>query len=408
MHPLWRHWAEPLRVALQTPGVLVTVVSLSYVGLLLTLAAIWRAWPQARFWFITGALFMLLALGPDLLVLGRNTGILLPYELLFQLPIIKISRAPARYFTLTLLCLAVLAAIGTKALMEWRGAGGGAHGGGALRWMVIVFALGFELLPAPLDAYAPARAPGFFTDGTLEDAGALLEIPNPSNRGMYFATLHGRPVSYGELSRDNPGGPLLKYVREGLWGNDIVEDRSGWGCIYSAFDITHVALYPPPDDAWRVRQGIAERRLGEAALVSDTPLGKLYRLPAMEPGDTCVLVGEGWRGARPFENGTLYRWGEQTPTLGLVRRAAGVTRLHFTAHSFAILRQLELRVDGRVAGHFEVSGTPQHYVIDLELPAGTTWIELHSVQPPTSPAEYGYEESDPIAIGYSGLWAEER
>ncbi|MBC8076445.1 MAG: hypothetical protein H7Y32_10255 [Chloroflexales bacterium] len=435
LHPLWRAWAEPLRQTLQVQGILVTVVSLSYVGLLLALVAIWRAWPLARFWLLSGAFFLVLALGPELLVLGQSTGILLPYELLWQLPIIKVSRTPARYVTMALVCLAVASAIGARELMrlaerkaksEKRRAKSEERSGTlneqqladgrrlppavVLTWLAILAALCFELLPAPLGAHAPPTPPSFYVDGTLQTAGAVLEVPSSGNRGMGYAVLHDRPIVYGELSRDNPGGPLLNYVRDGIWGDDIIEDRSSWGCIYGMYNITHAVLYPWLDDDpdWRTRMRIIRKRLGPAALMADTPQGQLYQLPAVSDGATCVLVGEGFKGIRPFENGTIYRWGEQATTMGLVRRAPGKARLHFTAHSFALLRQLEVRHGGQLVTQLEVNGTPQEYTVDLDLPAGLTWLELRSAQPAVSPKDYGYTETEPIAVGYSQVWVEER
>ena len=424
LHPLWRGWAEPLRQTLQVPGVLVTVVSLSYVGIALVLVAIWRAWPLARFWLLSGAFFLVLALGPELLVLGKSTGILLPYELLWQLPIIKVSRTPARYVTMALVCLAVAAAIGVRELMrlaERRAQSAEQRSAERLHlssfilhpsaiWLVSLAALCFELLPAPLNAHAPYTPPSFYTDGTLQSAGAVLEVPSSSNRGMGYAVLHGRPIVYGELSRDNPGGPLLNYIRNGIWDDDIVEDRSSWGCIYGMYNITHAVLYPWLDDNpdWRTRLRIVRKRLGAAALVTKTPQGDLYRLPPVSDDATCVLVGEGFQDVRPFENGTLYRWGQQTTTLGLVRRTPGKARLHFTAHSFALLRQLEVRQAGQTVATLNINGSPQEYMVDLDLPAGQTWLEFHSVQPAVSPKDYGYKETDPIAVGFSQLWVEGR
>lgn len=119
-HPLWGAWSEQLLDGFRRPGILVTMVPLSYVGLGLAAVAGGRNWRAARFWLGAMLMFLVFALGPVLRVAGTVTEIPLPYELLNQINIIRISRAPARYVIPAILCLAVLAAIGIAALQQLR------------------------------------------------------------------------------------------------------------------------------------------------------------------------------------------------------------------------------------------------------------------------------------------------
>lgn len=412
MHPLWRDWAEPLRLSIQEEGVTVTVVSLSYVAMVISFFALRWRWKESRFWFFSGLIFLILAMGPELLVLGYNTGILLPYEALFQLPIIRISRAPARYVVITILCLAVLLAIGLKEILERLASRRALSAPNAqlVPWAIIFFLLCFELLPAPVDAYEPAQAPAFFTDGTLDNAGALLEVPNPSNRGMYFALVHNHPVMYGELSRDNPPGALLAHLREAYKLDDIMAEQNGPSCLYRSFNITHLVLYPnPQEDPQNLRQQEIETHLPpEQFLVSDTPQGRLYRLPENPSNETCVLLGKGWQGARQPEPGRpLHRWTGQTALLGLYRTEPGRVELSFTINSFAIPRQVEV-TNGDTHIRTLYVGEPARESIELDLPAGITWLQFHSLEPALDPKEYGYREEAFLALGFEDILVENR
>src|SRR5262249_62277874 len=107
-------------------------------------------------------------------------------------------------------------------------------------------------------------------------------------------------------------------------------------------------LYPDETGDTQGRQGLVEQ-LPPESLLRTTPQGLLYSLPSGQQDATCVVTGEGWGSPREFGPGQpLYRWAGQAPTLGLVRRAAGLARLHFTAHSFAVPRQLEVAQGGQV------------------------------------------------------------
>jgi hypothetical protein len=427
-HPLWGEWATQMFDQLRTPGILVTVVSLSYIALFLAVVACMRNWRQSRFWVWCGLVFAILALGPQLRVMGQVTDMLLPYEALFQIGIIRVSRAPARYAIITVLCLAVLAAIGTRVLLakhQHTGTGtlplptethrhppptvtGPSSRPRQVVFALIVAALCFELLPVPVNAGYPPNPPAFLTDGTLREAGALMEIPNPSNRGMYYATIHEHPVMYAELSRDNPPGPLLEYLRERVFDEEIVRTGQGWQCVMNYYNITHMMVYHKEAATARLEQRVIEH-LGESARIRTSPEISLYQVPTSDVADTCLLFDdEGW--SRPRLSGPgepLYRWMAQQGMLGVIQRADGTVRLHFNAHSFAVPRTIEVYHEGDMVAQFEVA-QPEEFVLELDLPAGLSWLEFRSVEPALDPTDYGYEREDMerVSIGIGQMWAE--
>jgi hypothetical protein len=416
-HPLWRDLAWPLFDSLKQPGILVAVVSLSYGALVLATFALVQRWKQARFWLIIGGIFLVLSLGPQLRLLGEDTGIILPYELLFQFKIIRVTRAPARYVIITLLCLAVLAAIGVRALLDRLTPHhpSRAPGLSAGVFALLVGGICFELLPAPVRIEPLAPVPAYMRDGTLSRAGGLLELPGSTNRGMYYQTIHERPILYGELSRDNPPGPLLDYLRYRLFDEEIVAPAWGQRCVPRFSHVTHLLIAHSIEGA-AVAEARVRRHLGAGSLVQAHPAVSLYRFPPGEVGRACFIVGEGFLPPRMStdtggeEEGkgdatSLYRWMGQRGMLGVLVRKSGPLVLHFDAHSFAVERQVQVWHEGRVLASFAV-GEPQSFAMTLDLPPGEHWLEFRSVEPAISPSEYGYTEREPVTIAISNLWAE--
>jgi hypothetical protein len=401
--PLWGGWAGQQLKRYTDPGIIPTTVSLSYVTLALALVGIvaWRR--RVAFWLVTGAAFWVLALGPRLKWFGTTTDIPLPYLLLFQSKLVQISRFPARYALFTQIALAMLAALGIAALLRraptlseraWRLRAGLAGLAG--------LALLAELAPAPRYAEPLARVPAFFADGTLAQAGALLEQPNPSNRGMYFQTFHGRPVLWGELSRDNPVGPLVRMLRKDpLNGNLEIFDRErNWVCLAGAAGFTHLVRY----DAAKHPDVLP----GTTPLAADAGAA-LFSIPPPAPGATCLALGDGWYDARPSDGGPPYRWIDQHAQLGIFRQTPLRARLTMQVQCFALIRHVQVRQGDRVlAERPDCKAQPQPMQVDLDLPAGWTWLDLASVEPASVPADYGYDDTIPISAGFSQLVIEPR
>jgi len=215
---------------------------------------------------------------------------------------------------------------------------------------------------------------------------------------------------YGELSRDNPPGALLAHLREAYKLDDIMAEQNGPSCLYRSFNITHLVLYPnPQEDPQNLRQQEIETHLPpEQFLVSDTPQGRLYRLPENPSNETCVLLGKGWQGARQPEPGRpLHRWTGQTALLGLYRTEPGRVELSFTINSFAIPRQVEV-TNGDTHIRTLYVGEPARESIELDLPAGITWLQFHSLEPALDPKEYGYREEAFLALGFEDILVENR
>jgi hypothetical protein len=94
-----------------------TAVSLSIVGLLLAAVGLWKK-PKATWpWLLFLLLFLILALGPSLKILGRTT-IPMPFALLSRLPGLNFMRTPGRFMLVGNIGLIIAACYGLAWLVE--------------------------------------------------------------------------------------------------------------------------------------------------------------------------------------------------------------------------------------------------------------------------------------------------
>lgn len=169
-------------------------------------------------WLWIAVFFTVWALGPYLMVFGANTGVMLPQTLLRFVPVLSNARIPGRAFVVSLLAVALLAAMVLATLRKGRG-----------RWMIGVGAVALTLidyLPAPYPVLRLDRPPVYERLEALP-AGAVLEVPlgvrdgfgtdgRLNHRVLFYQTIHGRPIFGGFVARLSPrvkqayaGDPVL-------------------------------------------------------------------------------------------------------------------------------------------------------------------------------------------------------
>lgn len=157
-----------------------------------------RAFPYAAAF----AFFAVLALGVELHVGGRLTGIPLPYAVLEQLPFLKHARNPSRTMAFGYLFWAILTAFALKTLFRSPAVPG------LLRRMglVLVAGLGFLDLYSLASDVTPVKLPPVYGP-ILEDPGyarkefAIMNIPWDKGRYMMEQTIHGLPDLQGYMGR---------------------------------------------------------------------------------------------------------------------------------------------------------------------------------------------------------------
>ncbi len=415
LHPLWgdlfRPWSEPLAEGNTAEG----IVYLGLVPLALAAVGLWKERKAGKVWAATAGLFALLSLGPYLKVLNQFTGVPLPYLWLHPLPIIRFTRVPSRYVVVTQLALAILAALGVRALLK----GIRPRKATLLSFALLaLFILEYLPIPYPL---TPAHIPAFYRQLAQSPGnGAILEIPlqRPNTpwyytRWMLYQTVHGRPSFRGYISRGDPlfpfaGAPLFRQLAQLSPAGDILYDdwRSLAGSVLHHYNIDFIVL----EKARLQEEGLLQkaRALVEEALGGRSPDEEdedliVYRVPPLEEDALRPFfrLGRGWYEVEERPWGP-FRWMERDRAeLFVIRPQAGPTTIELQAVSFLRPRRLDVIWEGKPIASCSIGMTFQRCRFGVDLPAGETRLELRS-EGYDIPREAGVgDDPRPLSIGFS-------
>ncbi len=233
LHPLWGHLAERWQAYKSDTHI---QNKTAYLGLVTLVLAGWGLRQrEGRFWLLSALVFALLAMGPRLQMFGTMTNIPLPGAMLYELPLIRISRYPMRFVVITMLALALLAALGVTRLRQMLAerrqracvpsaiapvAVGAGSEPAPTAWMertvmaalIALIILDNLVTPFPLaGVYIPPIYQELAHDP--EDF-AILEAPfyyRSSPVYMLFQIIHGKPLVGGYTSR-TLSYPLLEQI----------------------------------------------------------------------------------------------------------------------------------------------------------------------------------------------------
>ncbi len=364
------------------------------VALLATLALLRR--PAIRPWALAALGFGLLSLGPALRVNGADLGVPLPYALIADLPLVRLTRQPDRFNVLVTMALGMLAGSGAAVL--------GARLRRPAARVALLALLGVLLLldywPAPLVTRTPL--PPAFLANLPADAGALVEYPFHVERPyrdaerMLFQTTHGQPISGGYHSREYPqpqlGLPALRDLRAGQLASDIVEGDASWAAALGMLGYTHILGYrqqPLGPQSLKPADELAFRALVEAGLGVAGPLYEdefliVYAVPPAAPAPF-VQIGRGWGEVEAAAFGQRYRWLPEIAELGLVVPTSGLYRLELAITPAGGPRTLLVEQQDRPFSLALAAGS-RHYHLLLRLPAGHTLLRLRTLEAPTTGA----------------------
>jgi hypothetical protein len=361
-------------------------VSIGFGVVLLTLVAVaWARDAVPRWWWWLTIVVLVFAMGPRVVWLTRDTGIPLPYDILNQIPLVKLGQRPNHFLFLALAHLVVLAAAGIKALAERL-----PH---PRRWaLVLPVLLAFELWPQPLQPFAP-------TQSVVYDAiragvpGAVLTLPFDLDDGntMYGQWAYQRPVVSGYLPRLNP-----ELVNTGLLSKTD-------GVVQFTKPITTMTVLnrDPADALARMMQRldipylVVDRRFGvntnPAVLARLTPVVAddtlaLYQQPDTRTAGVWPVLDTGWFPIESAADGHAWQWSEQDGAFWLYQRPESIADLIVDLR-FSVPSPMIVSLDG-----VDIS-TPLRFAVDqpaqirryrLLAPARTAtssyWVHVDQLQ----------------------------
>lgn len=205
-NPLVRGWLRPW-VERQPGGFAENVASLTVVGMLVIVIALWRyRFRPSRLWLVLTALFALLALGPFVHVAGINTYVPGPWALARYIPVVDSARMPARFAAPMMMALAIVFAQCVAFLLQRHPS----------RKPVLITAIGLalavELSPVPRVLY-DARIPSIYkTIAADPRVLRIMELPlgfrdgessfgNFTAASQFYQTYHQKRLIGGYLSR---------------------------------------------------------------------------------------------------------------------------------------------------------------------------------------------------------------
>jgi hypothetical protein len=205
-HALFRPWLSGLWSEMRRGSYL------GYGALVLAAMGVLKG-PRGRWlWAAIAIGLLVMGLGPALQVAGRETALTLPYAWVESWLPVQTIRHPNRFAVYLGLPMALLAAAGAAWLLRR-----------ARRGWVPYVALGllllFEYSPLPFPTVQPTVPPFYFRLAQEEGDFAILDLPMESRTVdklyMYYATVHGKRLAGGHVSRLPPSA--YRFVDRVPW-----------------------------------------------------------------------------------------------------------------------------------------------------------------------------------------------
>ena len=401
------------------PGVPERSAFLGVPALLLAALALALRWRDRAVpaWLAVAIAGTTLALGPGLRVGGRFLVPLPFYDLLYRWPWLNDFAAPDRLVVLTLVAVAVLAALGVSAVLARLPQTG--------RWRVgaraaVLGLVGAGLAPSLLFGYGltalPVRVPDLYRVlAAAPDDGLVMELPPATGSPQYFQTVSHKRLAAGIVPR-LPDSAALQLENVPYYS---LLSR-GWPLPESdtAPDAVAADIYPLQPFAAGLRaHGIAYVVLHRLSCIEPAALWPCFPLPnyasafrflantlgspfyadsgagltawhveartPAPPTRTSYRLGAGWI---PYlgrlTDGESRRVMGAAAAIEVQATAAGEPRLLVRASSYVRPMTLEVRFDGRPVGAVALPvGAPRDLDLGpVPLRAGANDVELRSRQ----------------------------
>ncbi len=359
---------------------------------------------QPGFWVLTAVTFAILSFGRRLHINGVEHGPPLPATLIYELPILNITRVPSRFAVVAILALGLLAAWG----LGWIGRRLTGRG----RWYNLVVgvalaALAFELLPAPypLTFYS---VPEFYRSLAADPRTDYAILDVPLNYGRYQYTTdyledqmtHRKPLLNGYISR-NPvyppyyGVPTLLAFRDlsPEVKPDILPAQPLDLGVLRYFGVRYISIRKDilsGGERSRAFETVSRLLPGQAP-IADEPAMAVYEVP---PGPKATFfynpVLPSWYEAEKGPGGKMSRWAQgDKPTLDFWTAEPRQLEIEFSARSFQEPHSVEFLLNGTSVGQSQIGLAPQTVRLKLDLRPGQNQLILKIGGRAIRPADLG-------------------
>jgi hypothetical protein len=414
-----------------------TTVSLSLTGLLLSLLALLQGKKEGRWWVLFTLIFVLLAMGPVLKLLGRRNfteyglPVILPYALVTQLPDMGFMRAPGRFMMIGFVTFAMAAAYG----LAWLSSRSPRLATPTILAASLLLLLESWPRPWPQEELRPV--PQFYReiagDDELYGVFDLPTSPAPdyfiqgyaSHYQMYQMT-HRKGIASGYLSRVYRQHPLFPcLLAASPTQPDVRVNGALSNCYTNAayvlaqYNYRYVVWHKPRESYRRYKPGSwgesAARRFVESAFgdtppVVDDDLVSVYQLPSAQDariGQVTLELGDNW-----YEREADWRWAASPASLRVLAPRPMQAVLEITPAAFHDPRStdgagsqgvLDVRLDdaSSTAGRQLSLPVRSNEIarIDIPLAAGSNTITLELEAGNFRPIDYG--EADARLLSFA-------
>jgi hypothetical protein len=225
---------------------------LGFTVLLLTIIGVFGQWRQAWIWLLLAGIYLCLALGAELVINGRSTGIPLPYALVEDFIVFRIIRRPHRLNIFLSLPIAMLAGWGLVYLKGKLVSKRFVYPAIAAAVSLLIL---LEYAPIPFPT-TPLNTPAFYQQIAQDpDDFGVLDIPINDRSFdkwyMAYQTQHGKSLMTGHISRMPQEAftfinsvPFLKYAHQNdsqIDGN--IPDISHQLGLLAAENVRYITLH---------------------------------------------------------------------------------------------------------------------------------------------------------------------
>lgn len=347
------------------------------------------------FWLLTGLIFGILSLGPELYINTEGTGLPLPYRLFLELPFSRIVRNSARFSEVLLFGLVLAAGYGFQQLLARPRLAAFKYGKVALSVLVaLIILLEFWKLPYPTNQI---EIPPAYSN--LQGNGAVLEIPlnkrdTSDAQAMAAQTVHSRPILPAYLSRridspyENTYSPLDLVIyranQPDIFNTTPAENALN---ILRIQGVGTIVFHRDQEKSAEAQEAFLDKVLNAPPYYKDGKISLYGVTPG--PAGPAFVIGAGWYATEKDANGQYSRWAEQTADFDIYTAQAGAATLEFKAIALGQTHNIKILLNGKEASTVAVQTDLNTFLVKLDLQKGQNHIVLSGQEPAVSPRSLG-------------------